>query len=1361
MASTVNTKIIISAYMDSSFGKAMKQLSEAATIPLSIGRNLMPVTAALTKFGKESLETYADFDDAMRTVEGKLGDATTAEMDALRTQAREWARTTRYHATDVGAALAEAAGAGWTLEEMYSGMPAVLSMAAGGNMELSTALSYLSTAIAGMNLDFSESGQLVDEWMKTASSSRATAADLGESLQVLGSMATFADSKEEMFTLLAMMAEYGTTGSEAGTLLRNVMMRVVAPTKNAKEAMESLGITESELAESISEDGYDMGEAAQAMASMGFSAYTAEGQLKPFTQIISELRDATGDMTEQQRYNVLSKIFPQRSIKGILDLLRATDDEYAEMMARISSSEGYADYMAELQEGGVGGSMRRLESQWEELKIAVGEQLAPIAMDAIGAIGSVLDSISGLDRGALNVLTRSLMGLAGVAPALIGIGGAMKLVAMLGTTGGQLTLAAAAVGLIAGAIDGLIDNMEQLEREHFEANFGTAKLDTSMLEASLSAIEADFAAASSAVSGYVAAVQAGASTYISTTESLTGGLWSAVATGLTLTPAQEEQLLGYGEKLYSTLMKGARDSVDADLETLKFLSGGITEGEIIDSDSVVGTMGSLLLSAYDEITAAVQEKSDALREAMKSAFSGDHIVDQEEFQNIMKQMEELRSYASAVFSSESSAEFDDMVRQAQSVGVEGIEDFLDRTAESRERQQQNLERDMSSEYRSIMSKFRLAQEMGWEFFDPVSGQMVNAADLGDDWVNEFNEWFNTQTQAKQREIETRYGETTLRGMDAALLTSGFKDDWNELAGLVGTEGFDSTQAWLQYGDMGEGSGTLKDMVTFAQTVVEGLGGAQAVEQMASWLEESGNTAAAARYRQYLGIAGIDTSYETQQAAQAEYERQRQTKEDQTAAAAAEEIVSGAAEEVTTPEGGVDLADAPGKLVSGVAATIGDVGEALGGIADNVAPTLQRIWEDFTGGEDGEGIPESKWEADIAKQVALENAEEAAQAAKDAAEAAEMAEGPSLGEAVLDALIPGAAAEEAIPTGTGGTEMTATQDERDAHAATRAALEGAETGQGHVASWGEDIWEDVPLEEATPMDPALMALSAREMREEMAEEYHSRVVVDAEAGSGGAEAGSELAQQAQATADSDPVDVPVNEPEPPEIVVEDPEPVDVPVEVDMSGFNGTQAIDDWLNSLKPAQMQVTVPLGSADGNKYSTDFGAALFPGFQDVNTSDGGSAGSSWASGFQAALDANPGSYKVTVTAAGNTALLEKASSAANMQTYAEGGRAEEASIFGEAGAEWAIPEEHTQNTASLLMRAAAASGFTWPELITAAANRSGQASQNAANTLTYSPTFIINTDRAEEVEDILRRDRENMKRWWNETRLMEYRLAY
>lgn len=74
---------------------------------------------------------------------------------------------------------------------------------------------------------------------------------------------------------------------------------------------------------------------------------------------------------------------------------------------------------------------------------------------------------------------------------------------------------------------------------------------------------------------------------------------------------------------------------------------------------------------------------------------------------------------------------------------------------------------------------------------------------------------------------------------------------------------------------------------------------------------------------------------------------------------------------------------------------------------------------------------------------------------------------------------------------------------------------------------------------------------------------------------------------------------------------------------------------------------------------------------------------------------------------------------------YANGGRATEASIFGEAGAEWAIPEQHTARTADLLKAAAAASGFTWAELLSSRGGLNGASSTN----IVFSPQITTAGD--------------------------------
>ena len=91
------------------------------------------------------------------------------------------------------------------------------------------------------------------------------------------------------------------------------------------------------------------------------------------------------------------------------------------------------------------------------------------------------------------------------------------------------------------------------------------------------------------------------------------------------------------------------------------------------------------------------------------------------------------------------------------------------------------------------------------------------------------------------------------------------------------------------------------------------------------------------------------------------------------------------------------------------------------------------------------------------------------------------------------------------------------------------------------------------------------------------------------------------------------------------------------------------------------------------------------------------------------------------------------------MTPYAEGGRAVTASIFGEAGPEWAIPEAHTERTAELLNAAREAGGFSWGDLL----GRFGglNANPNRENVVVhYSPT--INATDARGVADVLAADK-------------------
>lgn len=119
-----------------------------------------------------------------------------------------------------------------------SGIPAAMNISMAGGMELSQGLEYLVDITNAAGLSFEELGTLVDMWAVAANSSSTTIPEMGQAMQRMGAtMQFFKGDMGALTTMLAVLADNGTKGSDAGTLLRNSIIRLIAPTKKAAEAM--------------------------------------------------------------------------------------------------------------------------------------------------------------------------------------------------------------------------------------------------------------------------------------------------------------------------------------------------------------------------------------------------------------------------------------------------------------------------------------------------------------------------------------------------------------------------------------------------------------------------------------------------------------------------------------------------------------------------------------------------------------------------------------------------------------------------------------------------------------------------------------------------------------------------------------------------------------------------------------------------------------------------------------------------------------------------------------------------------------------------------------------------------------------
>lgn len=664
----LQTEIVLTGKIENSAKQLSAWLDTVGNKAISLGGQYM-------KLGEKLLETtklYADFDDAMRATQGKLVTATTQDMEKLEEQVRSWAETTRFGAVETANAVKEAASSGWELTEIYEGIPTVMTLAATAGMDLTDATEYLNSALAGLNMDMSESTTLVDQWVMASNRSRASVLDMGEAMQRLGSLMTFTESSDEVLTLLSVMAEYGTKGAEAGTLLRNVMLRLIAPTAKAAETLDMLDASEEELAE-LGE--MDVAAAAKAMDTLGLSVFDAEGNLKSMIQVISELRHATEGMTEEEMYPMLAAIFPTRTLRGIMDLLRTSDEEYASIQNRIRSSGGYASEIAALQEGGIGGSIRNLKSAFEELKLTVGEAMNPQIIKVTNALTELIQHISDLPEGTWDFIGNIFATIVKAGPVLIGVGTTLKLASKLLTPTG-------AIATTATLLLSLITLFDQQAKERRQKNldnlFGSATLDVAEMRQETDKVTESYLSNNSALNELLDTMREGGTNYANLSEQLTGSLTQWAITGQQLTQEQKDGLSGLINQMIDQANQDIANGELHDLNMLDLLFGDVQTGK--ETDAFVNGVG-WVSSYYNGLRADMVAVGEDLRNALTEALEDGELSPEDE-EAIRAQIERLTEIEQQIQQGIIDQETGKRLYAAQKVSADSLEEYLQGNADS-------------------------------------------------------------------------------------------------------------------------------------------------------------------------------------------------------------------------------------------------------------------------------------------------------------------------------------------------------------------------------------------------------------------------------------------------------------------------------------------------------------------------------------------------------------------------------------------------------------------------------------------------------------------------------------------------------
>ncbi|MBR0090236.1 MAG: phage tail tape measure protein [Lachnospiraceae bacterium] len=335
---------------------------------------LTAATSAVGAFGAAAVKTGASFDSSMSQVEATMADNAYAmveyngqmvqSIDALRDFAQEMGRTTVFSATQSAEALNYMALAGYDAQTSMQMLPTVLDLAAAGNIDLAYASDMVTDAQTALGLTINETTELVDKMARTASRSNTSVEQMGEAILTVGGTAQYmngttltlangekvlTDSTTELSMVLGVLADNGIKGSEAGTHLRNALLKLSAPTAEGTAQLRALGV----------------------------EAFDSEGKLRSFSEIFPELNDAMADLTDEEKLQAFSDIFNVRDIAAANALLGTSRERWAELAYEIENSAGAAEAMADVQLDNLKGDVVLFKSALEGAMIMISDRLTP------------------------------------------------------------------------------------------------------------------------------------------------------------------------------------------------------------------------------------------------------------------------------------------------------------------------------------------------------------------------------------------------------------------------------------------------------------------------------------------------------------------------------------------------------------------------------------------------------------------------------------------------------------------------------------------------------------------------------------------------------------------------------------------------------------------------------------------------------------------------------------------------------------------------------------------------------------------------------------------------------------------------
>ncbi|ECL8006984.1 phage tail tape measure protein [Listeria innocua] len=389
--------------------KSGQKLTKAGTA-MTVGFTA-PIVAGMVK----STKAYLDFDNEVTEVNSLLRESgeSAKEFGDRYTQVFDYAQkaSVKYGVASEQTMLGmkEMVKKGYDINQTMASMPAIFNAARASGDDFETVMSVTTSTLEqfGMiskdtNKQMEYTNKVADVLTYVADKTAAGFSDMGTAMNYVGPIShSLGYSLTDTAAAVGLLSNRGIEGQKAGTGLRGMLTSLLKPSKQAAEAMKSVGL----------------------------KIEDSNGNMKSLPTLLDDINDKTKKMTKTQKNSFLTMIFGREPLSAVNTLLEAGGDSLRKYSKGADEANGYTKQVADnMRKAGKFG-VDQFKASLEVLEQNVGQKLMPALTPIIEWANKMIDKFNDLSGAQQQSIIKWAGVIAAAGPMLM-IGG--KLVSMTG-----------------------------------------------------------------------------------------------------------------------------------------------------------------------------------------------------------------------------------------------------------------------------------------------------------------------------------------------------------------------------------------------------------------------------------------------------------------------------------------------------------------------------------------------------------------------------------------------------------------------------------------------------------------------------------------------------------------------------------------------------------------------------------------------------------------------------------------------------------------------------------------------------------------------------------------------------------------